>query len=194
MNKNIIIYLGFPLLLLLNVLFIQNYIKHKKELAKFKVKFDIIKNQNSMLIKSYELSIVSKILNDGLIIDSELFKKVQLNSHLLIRLNTKSCEMCIESILSTLDELSPSYSDKILIIGTFETKTEYKYYKQKYLKAYQVIDIENEYLFDNYLEKNRIPYFFTIDKKNRISNLFIPDKNFPFLTNIYLKTILPCVK
>jgi uncharacterized protein YsxB (DUF464 family) len=194
MNKKIVTSLGFTLLLLLNVLYIQKYIKHEKKFIELKVKYDIIKNQNSMLTKSCESSIVAKILNEGLIIESELFDKVQLNSHLLIRLNTKSCQMCIESILSSLEGLSPSYSDKILILGTFETKTQYKYYKQKHLKTYQVIDIEKEYLFDNYLEKNRIPYFFTIDKNKRISNLFIPDKNFPALTNTYLKTILPCIK
>lgn len=192
-RKIIIINILIAFLILFNVLFLLKTIKQNNTIKQLAHQCKVYKESFKLLQKSVEYGTIMKTRNEGDSIKNLMLDSNNLKSHLILRLNTKSCQPCIQSILASLNKVDTVYSTNIVIIGSFNTKTEYKYYKQNLLNKFQVIDLGQEYLLDSPLEKKSIPYFFTIDENKRIRNLFIPDKNFMFLTDTYLKNILQCI-
>ncbi len=157
------------------------------------LKYNRSKEKCFVLGKMGEYEIVSRINNEGRKLSEAIFDINNLESYLILRINTKSCQACITKIQTSLNMISKLYPQKVLIIGTFTSKTEYKYYKQSLFKNCVVVDLGKEYLYENVMEKERKPYFFRIDNERVIQNLFVPDKNFSFLTDVYLKNLLPCI-
>jgi len=193
-KKTIIIGILFITLLCLNLILLARLKSKDHQLASIMNKYKAMQKQSEIFTNSIKYQLENEIQNENIIFTSQILDTICIDSCLILRINTKGCQACISFVLNSLDSINNRLKKEIVIIGSFETKTEFKYYKEKLCRDYQIIDLGAEYLLSNELEENHIPYFFTIDRNRKIENLFIPDKNFPFLTDIYLKNILLCIK
>ncbi|MEN6456631.1 MAG: hypothetical protein ABFD10_20435 [Prolixibacteraceae bacterium] len=144
------------------------------------------KKQQKELIKSFIYQKQVESSYEGTLIEGRLLDTINFDGSLILRLNTKGCQKCIEDIFLSMNKFKGKLICKVIIIGTFETKTEFKYYTKKVLKDWHVINLEKEYLMDNQLEYDATLFFFTIDESKKIRDLFVPNKNFPVLTDAYL--------
>ncbi|HYQ56513.1 MAG TPA: hypothetical protein VEP89_04125 [Draconibacterium sp.] len=193
-RKSLIIYIAISLLVLFNILFIVKDHIQSSTIQEFSNNCKILKERYELLTKTVEYGISVEAKYEGSVLKSQEIDSLSSAHLLFLRINTRSCQACIKTIIATLNKIDSEHYKKIIILGTFNNKQEFNYYRQNILKLYHVIDLERDFLWNSQLEKEKIPYFFRIDNKNRIFNLFIPEKNLIFLTEKYLENILPCIK
>lgn len=186
-------YVIILILILVNILIIVKYFNKGDALEKAIESNKSIKEQYKLLSKSMDYMVAITVQTEGKIINTSVIDSMDLDSKVILRLDTKSCQPCINKIQYSLHKVKDKIRNKIIIIGTFTTKSEYEYYKLNFFKEFIVIDLEDVILTNNVIEKNKQPYFFTIDNNNKIRNVFVPDKNFLFLTDTYLKNITACI-
>ena len=189
MNRKIII-LIIIVLLFFNIFYNFKNVRQNAVIKELKQKINEFNKQQEMLAESLTYQKQMELRYDGSHINNQLLDTINFDIQLILRLNTRSCQKCIDHILLSLNKFNQEFFSRVIIIGTFETRSEFKYYTEYLLKNWRVINLENEYLMDNQLEYSAIPYFFTIDEDKKIHNLFVPDKNFPFITDAYLRNIL----
>lgn len=185
-------YVIILLLTLVNILTLVKYFKRSNTLEQAIENYLSIKEQYNLLSKSMDYMVSITVQSEGKVINTDVIDSRDLASKIILRFDTKSCQTCINKIQYSLNKVKNKIKNKIIIIGSFTTKSEYEYYKMNLFKEFTVIDLEEKSLTNNVVEKNKQPYFFTIDD-NRIRNLFVPDKNFLFLTDAYLKNITACL-
>lgn len=175
----------------MNIFLLFRLKKQSEDLEKINTRCDAIQKQYDVFSESIISRMIIGIKNDGITVESDLLNKIDLrDSVLYLRFNSGQCQACTSSILNSMSILSEDSQRRIVILGTFNTKTEFLHYKCNLLKNNLLIEIEYEISGVSHLEKSKMSYFFTIDEKNKMRNIFIPDKNFSFLTDLYLQNVL----
>jgi len=175
------------------MLILVKYFKRSNKLKQAIENYLSIKEQYKLLSESMDYMVAITVQSEGKVINTEVLDSVGLASKIILRFDTKSCQTCINKIQYSLNKVKNKIKNKIIIVGSFTTKSEYEYYKMNLFKEFVVIDLEEKSLTNNVIEKNKQPYFFSIDDNNKIRNIFVPDKNFLFLTDTYLKNITACI-
>ncbi len=192
MNRTNISYTIIVLLIVVNLLIISKYKKEQYLMQELLKKSITIDKRHNLLVESIEYRLVNRIQSEGLYVGPEIFNSIDIGSKIILRINTESCQACIDKIHQSIEKLEDNLKSKIIVLGSFNNSTEYEYYRLSVFKKIKVLYLKNEFIVGNVIEKSKQPYFFTIDENNRIHNVFIPDKNFMFLTDIYLKKVIPC--
>ncbi|MCK9414680.1 MAG: hypothetical protein M0Q53_20430 [Prolixibacteraceae bacterium] len=181
-------------MLILNTYLFFRINKQRVNLEQVNANYNTIKKQYDVFNASITSRMILSIRNDGKAVESNLLNKIDVgDSVLYLRLNSEQCQACLSSILNSISNLSEDSRRRIVILGTFNTKTEFLHYLHNLIKNNLLIEIKCEILRNSQLEENKMSYFFTIDEKKKMRNIFIPDKNFSFLTDSYLKNILRCI-
>lgn len=105
---------------------------------------------------------------------------------LVFRFSGESCNVCIEFVINSLKESFPDYTTNsaIILLGSNINRRVLKGYYGK-----NVFPISGEEL-GLPAEEYNLPCLFILDKSGTTHMSFIPDKAFPELTQIYLKTII----
>lgn len=191
-SRNYFLYIIIVLLILVNILIIGRHLKQVEALKKSIKNCASIKEQYQILSRSIDYRVANTVQSEGRIINNAKLDSIDLASKIFLRLNTNGCQACINKIQRSLNKLNEKLKGRIVVIGSFTSKTEYEYYKLNLFKSYIVIDLEDKCLINSVVEKHYQPYFFTIDGNNKIRDVFIPDKIFLFLTDTYLKNIEEC--
>ena len=186
-------YVIILMLVLINILILVKFFKRSNTIEQAIENYLSIKEQYKLLSRSMDYMVAITVQSEGKVIDTEIIDSMDLASKIFLRFDTKSCQTCINKIQYSLNTVKNKIKNKIIIIGSFTTKNEYEYYKMNFFKEFIVIDLEEKSLTNSIIEKNKQPYFFTIDDNNKIRNIFVPDKNFLFLTDTYLKNITSCI-
>jgi hypothetical protein len=142
----------------------------------------IIENSNVIL----DNDIITDSLNNKLFI-KELFRD-DMKYMLVCRYVEMQCADCVISAISNLLKSTDlTVREQIVFWGMYRNN---KYMnKEKTNFGIQNEKIYNTPVFDIPAENNGYPYYFVLDRELRVSDVFIPDKRFPDITNIYLKLI-----
>lgn len=148
----------------------------------------------NMLEETIEKSLNSenlKIRNNVTINDGEgptLLKNVVSSKPMLIlRYSELNCQTCIDVQLASLNKLADKIGKKnIIILASYNTivnMTKFKRINKLNLSIYNVDSIGFP------LEKSNIPFYFIIDKDRMAKLIFVPNKEFPSLTEKYFELI-----
>lgn len=172
--------------LICNIYLLSIYIEQSNLLEKSYTRQISCNDKYDLLFNSVSRSLIEKYAIEGTFFENGIV--IIPKSKLVYRLNNQNCNACIENVSDLLRNNSSYLRDNIIIIGDFFNNAEMQYYKKEYFPA--IINLKTK----NKLDKTDVSYFFTLDSENRIRNVFIPDKNFPALTDLYLKNVLKCQK
>jgi hypothetical protein len=152
----------------------------------------IIKNTNSdfkTYFKSEDVKLNESILltnENGLI--SKLKDIIMEDYTLVIRYSTYNCESCVQFQINSLKPFINKLKSNNIIVISDENQRSIKLFKEKSGFIYQTYFMHGNLI--EYVDNRNEPYFFIIDKSLHTRLLFIPHKESPELTNIYLKTIV----
>jgi hypothetical protein len=94
---------------------------------------------------------------------------------------------CVSSEMKHVSEFIESYQN-VLCLATFSRLEDLVSNKRMLNLTHQVYNTPANFL-RNGIEEQKLPYYFLMDKKYRISHLFIPDPQNKELTDNYLKYI-----
>jgi len=121
--------------------------------------------------------------------DTILLKNIFKKNKLVIRYKQSNCRVCINAELDVLSKNASLISDEICIIASYDkfrgVFTEKRKLLKKGLKDVEIYLLKEELNIP--LEKQNTPYYFYTNSNLIVSNLFIPEKENPQLSNIYLK-------
>lgn len=117
-----------------------------------------------------------------------------------LRIPPYACSSCINDIIDLLKhrEDFKYIKDQLIIITSINDPANLRQFTQKAkgFVNFNLIDNQEFYAFLNRLnggelelENDNIVYFFMLDEKNKLSNLFIHDRNEPNSLDFYLKNI-----
>ena len=112
-------------------------------------------------------------------------------TQLFFRYDGALCESCIKALIKLVREVigKEEIVDDIIILGRFEdtntVRVNNNFWGSK--NCYGVVSDSSPLSIEK-------PYFFVLDKENRIMNTFIPDPNNPKETRLYLKAYSELIK
>lgn len=107
---------------------------------------------------------------------------------LVIRYSTYNCESCVEFQINSIKPFVNKLKSNNIIIISDENRRSIKMFKEKFGFRYPTYFMKGNLI--EYIDERNEPYFFVIDKSLHTRLLFIPHKESPELTNIYLNTIV----
>ncbi|WP_281299296.1 hypothetical protein [Flavobacterium limnophilum] len=122
--------------------------------------------------------------------DSVFAKDIFKTNSLVLRYSVLNCGDCIDAEIENLEKYAKPFSEKIIIITHYENLRrliiDYKNLQKLGLDKVTVYMLPSNKLGIP-MEENNIPYYFHIDPKLTISNVFIPMREEPRLSEYYLK-------
>jgi len=171
--------------LFINVVLLSINIERRVLIEKSYEQINSCNEKHNELLNSLKESLVLKYKIEGSHFESD--ESIASEIKLYYKLNNKSCGGCVENVSHLLGS-NPQYykSNKIVVLCDFINYNEKQFYKKEYFPV--IVDFKTK--TKNSLDKSYISYFFTLDSEKRMRNVFIPDKNFPFLTLLYLENVL----
>jgi len=159
-------------------------------------------NQNQLALESYEQLVLEKIEglatgNNGLKIkDQQVFwGRDSANQTLLSEISAdklffyfseKTCTPCIEHTIELIAKYFPDYSENNNKVIFISPDCLFRFRENCYGKKLLVFE---DTLLGIPLEKENVPFVFTLSKDMEISNLHIVNKNDFAITDNYLKKI-----
>lgn len=152
---------------------IRNDLLKKKVLSSIKYSKKITFSSNSYFTddnnKSYRLSEI-----------------VGTNRKLIYRFTEKNCGSCIETEFLKLKKYASVIGPKnIFLLVSYQQVNDLKILKNLFHIDFQIVNTPLENLDDNSIEQLNVPYLFLLDKFMNSEMVFIPDENFPDLTDSY---------
>ena len=175
------------------------------------VRFYKIKQQSNVLLNqesnksdelnSYKINFAVNILNSNYHLDNviikdslnnilslkELFKDKQ-EQLLVCRFSQMHCESCVNSSIQILrNRIDSIGTNKVVFLGNHRNNKIFN----RVIPLYKIQDMRvyNCPAINIPVEKLGYPYYFILDKNLQISNVFVPDKAKPNITNKYLENI-----
>ncbi|WP_148233481.1 hypothetical protein [Pseudopedobacter saltans] len=158
--------------------------KQKESLLEMEKKF-----LTDFIIK-YSFSFPSFPLSNSIVLEGENGQKESLKSVVgesqitILKISQNNCFSCIESEFNVLKNLKGNRSN-IIIIAQYDSIRELALLKNKNNLEYKIFNTVDQLPMDK-LEKLNVPYYFTVNETLNMSSFFIPDKNYPFLSENYL--------
>jgi hypothetical protein len=120
-----------------------------------------------------------------------LLKKMFLENEaekLICRFSEFYCESCVSyAILKIKNRVDSLGKNNILFLGMYENNTSLKILKSQY--NIQDMNVYNTGVLPLPAEKMGFPYYFMLDSTLRVTDVFVPDKAVPELTDRYLKMV-----
>jgi hypothetical protein len=107
---------------------------------------------------------------------------------LVIRYSTYNCESCVQFQINSLKPFINKLNSNNVIFISDENRRNIKMFKEKSGFENPTYFIQGNLI--EYIDNRNEPYFFIIDKSLHTRLLFIPHKESPELTNLYLTTIV----
>lgn len=104
---------------------------------------------------------------------------------LVYRFSEYNCASCVNSALKIYKKWEPSFAkENTIILGAYKNNKVFK----RTIKAYEIkhSTVYNTPSFKMFAEELDYPYFFLLDNQGTISNVFVPDKATPDITDEYL--------
>jgi hypothetical protein len=184
-------------LLAINVFMSVNFHKHKKqskiyagsllqnpdELHTLRVNFAAEIGNSDIRLKD----ITAKDSLNNMIPLQDFFRNGR-SKILVCRFSDLHCETCIDySIRMLLQWVDSIGKDKILFLGAYRNNKIFN--RQKPLYGIDALETVNTIALHIPAEDLGYPYYFVLDSTLRISNVFIPDKGVPNVTNKYLELV-----
>lgn len=164
---------------------------------KINQKDDVIKDketfyQNLILAtkrnENLKLSKNLKLINiDG---DTLLAKDLSFKNKIVLRYSILNCGDCVDEEFNILEKNKSLFSDNLIII-TYHKNLRSFLMDWKKLQKMGIDNVNLYLLLDNDigipLEKENIPYYFYLANDLSMTNFFIPLREYPHLSNNYLK-------
>ena len=126
-------------------------------------------------------------LHESLVFDSLILDQSQL---VVLRISDQNCSVCVDAELEELERLQQKLTEKQgVVLASFENKRELRILTEGVEKlGVPIFSIR----FDKVnlpIEEANIPYYFALSSDRSVSNVFIPKKSFPDLTNAYFTAL-----
>ena len=158
-------------------------------------------NNESDELHSYMVNFTTNILNSNIQLDSVMIKdslsniiplKKAFNNGqkqiLVCRFSKMHCESCVNFSIQILRKWIDSIGmENVMFLGNYPNNRIFN--RTKSLYGIQDMIVYNTSVLQIPAEELGYPYFFVLDNSLRISNVFVPDKATPNITNKYLKNI-----
>ncbi|MBZ4676472.1 MAG: hypothetical protein JG782_1091 [Anaerophaga sp.] len=160
-----------------------------------------LKNNPKDELYSYQLNFTTNLVNSNLQLNGVTLKDTLNNiiplkqvflkgqrQILVCRFSKMHCASCVDFVIQLLQNWTDSIGkEKILFLGNHRNNRIFK--REIPLYGIQDMNVYNTYTFNIPVEELGFPYYFILDSNLQISNVFIPDKATPNITNLYLKKI-----
>lgn len=153
-------------------------------------------------LETYKLSFIQNLLNDGKKLDSTSVAKDSLYNDILLKNNLHSkqnhkliyrfskmhCESCVKASLNVLKKKVELIGiDNVILLGNYDNnRIFFRTISEYNIEKIQVYNISS---FNIPAEEIGFPYFFVLNNNLEISDVYIPNKITPTITNKYLKNI-----
>lgn len=152
-------------------------------------------------LHAYKVNFVTAIMNSNLSVrdisikDSlgqvfllnEIFKDRHLPL-LVCRFSEQHCESCVDFAIRQFRQQIDSIGDNnILFLGMYKNNKIFN--RTKPLYNIQNMDVYNSYYLNIPAEELGYPYYFVLHDDLTVSDVFVPDKSIPILSNNYLYMI-----
>ena len=146
----------------------------------------IEQNQNENLKLREDVKFIS--IKGSTVLAKEIFK----TTTLVLRYSEFNCKDCIDAEINVILKNKDQFVDNICLIAYYMNKRDlfifYKELQKRGLKNIKMYWLPNNGL-NIPIEKTNMPYYFCINSELVISNVFIPQKDKPKLSNSYLRTV-----
>ncbi|WP_106830314.1 hypothetical protein [Parabacteroides pacaensis] len=107
---------------------------------------------------------------------------------LIYRYSHLDCSLCIEKNVKFLKDIFKEQDSCIYIFSFYYSQKDMYAFKKMNKLSFPILNIKfNKDEFP--IEEYNTPYFFVLYPNRKISNIYIPDEQFPFLTEKYLRNI-----
>lgn len=127
-----------------------------------------------------------KSYSDSIATESTLYEYCMSHPNtLFFRFTDAQCTTCYSNELQQLSSLSDSVDTDITLLVTYKQKRSLDRLLYDYTNKFKCLLVdENSMKF--ILEDYYIPYYFKINNKNKMYSIFVPAKELPHLTQLYL--------
>lgn len=193
------------LILLLALVIVQSYAiislskNRKQERLKLKNKIEVLTTTKKVLFK--------KIINTGLSVSIPFDVQGQLlessngsmlrlmdlagsSPKVVFRISDRHCGECILAQLPFLKKLSDSIGkENVVILGSYLNFKNLKIFMTVNKLDYPYYNLPSEALSYLDIEMQSSPYYFEMEKQ-KTGNIFLPEKELPELTDIYIRGII----
>ncbi len=145
-------------------------------------------NCNDMYKQFIKFKTIELNLNDT---KMECFSKLKKDnkSPLVFYFTMRSCRICIEQCLTILNNYNDSIKKtNVIAICFFENSNMQKYFQKEYPNI-QILKGNDFNIEITQLLEVDVPLFFMINDSGKAFNTFVPDKNSPNLTKVYLNNL-----
>lgn len=157
------------------------------------------KNMETKKLMTYDLSFRCMLLNNNIILDvfKQLERQKGINDvdttkqdiKLVARFAQYHCKECVSYFLSKLKSVSQQIGeDKFIIMASYENPNSLNIIRQQFdirnMETYNIESLNIE------AEEYGYPYFFILSNNERISDVFVPEKAVPMLTNTYFSILI----
>jgi hypothetical protein len=120
---------------------------------------------------------------------SLLSQMVKSKPLLIFRFSNNNCKICYSDALTALQTEMPEDSpDWVRILSSQLTERELLILKRTHNLKIPTYIISPQSL-DWDVEKMNVPYFFVLHRDMKISNIFVPDKNYPEVSKQYFEGV-----
>ncbi|MDR0559060.1 MAG: hypothetical protein LBG92_02755 [Prevotellaceae bacterium] len=107
---------------------------------------------------------------------------------LVCRFSELNCESCVNASIRSVQRWVDSVGkENILFFGTYRSNKIFNKTKPQY--NIQELNVYNISPLNIPAEELGYPYYFVLNSDLTVSNLFVPDKSIPAITDSYLKAI-----
>ena len=175
--------------------FKQNYLVIKKERNDLEKKLnDLEQNYNNKFFneKQNENFPFNKNLKLITINRDTVLANNVLKNKLVLRYNESNCRLCVDSEIDILIKNASLFTDEVCVVATYNKFRGIIVDKRKFVNN-GLNNIKIYWVSSNLnipLEKQNIPYYFYLNSNLTLNNVFIPMKEYPKLSQTYLKFAL----
>lgn len=144
---------------------------------------------SSMMLTEYSVIYRYQLKNEGLSLPDTCYTRIieNDNNKLVFRIPEYSCSSCVNREIGLLKDFIQSIGvDKVLIVTGYSDPRDLEVFKNHLPVEINTINIPNIYIP---AEEHDKPYYFMIDRSNKIFNMFFPLKINDTLSKIYLESI-----
>lgn len=201
MNEKIFFISIIVVLIGINIFTLARFDKLKKSKTVARAISHVRPSEKNDKLNAYKVSFTANLLNCDFHLDSVLIKDSLDNVTLLneafnegqeqilvCRFSQMHCESCVNSSIQILQEWQKSIGKKnVLFLGNHRNNRIFKRTIPLYgihgMRVYNVASLSIP------AEELGYPYYFILNRDLGVSNVFVPDKSVPEITNKYLSSI-----
>ncbi|MDD3322731.1 MAG: hypothetical protein PHS59_14930 [Paludibacter sp.] len=133
-------------------------------------------------------------IDSNMVLTSDKGKKIMLKNivkngaRLIVRFSYLNCEACVESQIKIINEFSHNFkAENVIFIASYDNLRNLKMFNMTNKTKYAIYNVEGDIL--KQIDERNEPHFFILDNSMRARFVFIPHKELPELTKVYLKAL-----